>query len=79
MGTVGSIGFNWQTDALESRSFERDWLNLQCAALESRGHELDSHRSVTAWSSISHNWSRLSLRKFPHSKKLFHHMLSRIN
>ena len=79
VGAVGSIGFNWQTDALESRSFERDWLNLQCAALESRGHELDSHRSVTAWSSISHNWSRLSFRKFPHSKKLFHHMLSRIN
>ena len=36
VGTVGSIGFNWQTDALESRSFERDWLNLQCAALESK-------------------------------------------
>ena len=82
-GVLGSIGFNWQTDALESRSFERDWLNLQCAALESRGHEFDSHRSVTAWSSISHNWSRLSLRKFPHSKKLFciifHQRLSRIN
>ena len=36
VGAVGSIGFNWQTDALESRSFERDWLNLQCAALESK-------------------------------------------
>ena len=35
-GVLGSIGFNWQTDALESRSFERDWLNLQCAALESK-------------------------------------------